>query len=103
MADLQDYIDAAPTIMALGEFTLTQVENKLGNLPDPPSPGTPEPITKEIVIAIFEQVFARHSLDTALMAANGYGALAKQHGITKAQAKTIVEELRAMVGVYNAS
>jgi hypothetical protein len=103
MPTLQDYIDAAPTIMALGEFTVIQVENKLASIPDPPSPGTPAPVTKQIVIDIFNQLFARQDVDTALKAANGYGNLGKQHGITKQQAKTVVEELRAMHAVYVAA
>lgn len=101
MATLQDYLDAAPTIMALGEFTVSQIENKFTSLPDPPQPGTPAPIEKQTVIDIFNQLFACPDIDTALKRANGYSALGRQHGITKNQAKTIVTELRAMFAIFS--
>jgi hypothetical protein len=100
VATIEDYQTAAPFLMALGEFTVNQIENKFVTIPDPPSPGTPAPVTKQVVIAIFEQLFNRHNVDAALKNAGGYGPLGKQHGITKQQAKTIVEELRAMYAVY---
>jgi hypothetical protein len=100
VATIEEYQAAAPNIMALGEFTVNQIENKFATIPDPPGPGTPTPVDKQTVIDIFEQLFARQDVDTALKGANGYGELGKQHGITKKQAKTIVEELRAMYAVY---
>lgn len=100
MATLQEYIDAAPFIMGLGEFTVNQVETKLASIPEPPADPVPPVVTKQIVIDIFNQIFSYSDVNKGVAAANGYTQLGIQHGISGAQAKTIVNELKAMLSVY---
>ena len=100
MATLQDYKDVAPTVMATGEFTKTQIENKLATVPSAPAI-QPEPkVTKAKVVAVFNTVFAHHSVQKGITENGGFLMIAKANNLTIAQVKLIIKELSAMNNVF---
>ena len=100
MATLDDYINVAPMIMGIGEFTLEQIETKLENLPEPPVP-SPEPeITKAKIVGIFNLIFNSYDPRKAVVEAGGYSGIASQAGLTVSQVRTIIREMKAVFGLY---
>lgn len=99
MATLDDYINVAPTVMSIGDFTLTQIENKIDRIPDPPPPIPDPPITEAKIIGLFNAIFDTYSPSRALKEAGGYEGLAREANLTKDQVKLIVRELKAMVSI----
>ena len=101
MATLQNYKDIAPLVMGTGGFTLSQVETKLASIPDAPVKAGDPAVTKAQVIAIFNTVFAHHSVTLGVARSGGFGQLAKDNNLRPYQAKQEVKELSLMVGLYN--
>ena len=101
MATLQEYIDVAPTVMGIGEFSLVAIENKLAAIPDPPAPPTPPTITRAKVISIFNTVFEFHSAIVGIQAAGGIKKIAKAVNLWSSQVVLIIRELAAMNALYD--
>jgi hypothetical protein len=103
MATLQEYKDAAPTVMTTGQFTVTQIENKLSSIPTEPKKAPDPEITKEKVIEIFNDIFSQPSLKRAFEKFGGYGKLAEKYGLRKHQVKTVISELQDMLSIYRSN
>ncbi len=99
-ATLQEYTDAAPTIMALGEFTVLQVENKLSTIPAPPTPSNPPDVTKAKAIAIFNSVFSYSSVKEGIEQSGGILQIAQDNDLVTSQVVILIKELNALHGVY---
>ena len=100
MATIDDYINIAPTIMSIGEFTLEQIETKLESLPSAPEPNPEPEITKAKVVGIFNLIFNSYDPRKAIVDAGGYAGIAQQAGLSMSQVKTIVKEIKAVLGLY---
>lgn len=101
MADLQDYIDVAPDVMATGDFSVTQVENKLASIPGPPSPPTPPDVTKAKVLDLFDIVTTTWSFNKSIEAAGGINEVAKTVQLWPSQVRELVRQFKAMKAVYD--
>ena len=100
MATIDDYINIAPIIMNIGEFTLEQIETKLESLPSAPEP-SPEPeITKTKIVGIFNLIFASYDPRKAIVDAGGYAGIAKQANLSISQVRTIIKEMKAVLALY---
>lgn len=101
MAILQDYIDVAPDVMSAGDFTLTQIENKMSSIPDPPDPPSPPSITQVKVVAIFNTIFSTYSVSKSIEAAGGINEIAKTVLLWPSQVRELIKQLVAMKAVYD--
>jgi hypothetical protein len=99
MATQQEYDAACPIITGLG-VTASQIETQLASIPEPPAKAADPTITKAIVLALFNQLYAEVSLKRAFEKHGGYGVLAKQHGLRKYQIKQIIAEFEAARSIY---
>ena len=101
MATLEQYGAVAPTVMSVGSFTKSQIENKLSSIPTKPDE-QPEPeITKTKVVAIFNAIFAESTVEKSVQAAGGLRKIASDNNLTPAQVRKIAKELVAMQNLYN--
>jgi len=88
--------DLAPTVDSVG-ITQNQINTYFENLPDPkPAPVQPE-ITKAKVVALANLVFDGSN---GVEKHGGFGNMAVEVGLTKAQVKTLVAEMNALLADY---
>jgi len=101
MATLEEYEAVAPEIMAIGEFTVLQIETKLEAIPEPPEPPGQPTVTKAKIVSIFNTIFNTYSPAKAIEKAGGIKAVANANNLTTAQAVSILSELSAMKALYD--
>jgi len=100
MATIEEYEAVAPTVMSTGEFTVTQIENKLSSIPSAPEPQPTPTITKAKVVNIFNTVFDTWSVSTGIANAGGILEIARDNDLTTSQVKLIIKEISAMYNAY---
>ena len=102
MGTLAEYIAVAPTVMGIGDFTLTQVENKLGSIPEPASPIPDPEITKAKIITLFNNVFdTESSPQKAIQNLGGLHAISATIGLALKDVRTLLFEMQSMLDLFN--
>jgi hypothetical protein len=102
MPTIEDCQNSAPNIMQLGDFTVSQIENKIASRPKVENSSVVDVngVDQSIVVDIFDEIFSFQDIDRAVSAAGGFKRLGAKHGISKKQAKLIVEELENLVDLF---
>jgi hypothetical protein len=85
---MKTFAEVAPALDALG-FTEAQANNFIDNKLQPATPATPPELTKEKALLVAPKLI--QGIDVS----GGYRAIADEIGLTKAQVKLVVDQLRA--------
>lgn len=96
-----DYVEVAPYIMSIGDFSATAIETKLSAIPEAPEkPEPPEP-TKANIVALFNEVYSTPSVREVIQKNGGLMSTASKYDMTMAQCKQCLREFAEMEKLFN--
>lgn len=112
MASAREYYDAAAiaagvetSLIEQVGITVTQIENRLPLIPDPPAPPVgPTPTAGKLGQVFAILVSAEYSnIDQALVEAGGYYGIAATVGLSAKQVEQICDEIKGLKAFYDGS
>lgn len=103
MATLSQYQEVMPTVFAvMPTLTKTTIDNKMASIPARPVP-TPIPaLTPTNIANLFNEIYAKTTIEEAIQAAGGIRALASKHSMDRSTCVQLIQEFEKARALYQA-